>query len=319
MRQNSRLIYFVITILLVLFITRCGREVLIESPLGIPVNLTSVSPIPPSLNGHILFHSNNSGDFDIYVINANGTGMRRLTSTSGDDIEASWSPDGQKIAFTSQRDGNYEIYIMNTDGSEQQRLTRDPATDWGPTWSPDSKKIVFASDRNGQMNLFMMNADGSDQRPLLTNFGSKAWAPAWSPVGEEIAFVSDVDGDSELFLLQIESNTVLQLTFNERRDDRPSWSPDGSQIVYMGAKADTSLFDPDEIYIIPRLGGTPRQLTDNLIGDILPCWSPDGEWIAFSSSRNGGWNIMVIQVSNPSNEMMLTFNSAWNRDPSWGP
>ncbi len=319
MRQSGRLIHSVATVILTLFILGCSGKIPIQSLLITPYNPGSVSPVLPSLGGRILFYSNIGGDFDIYVINANGTGLYRLTYTPGDDIEATWSPDGRKIAFTSRRDGNYEIYVMNVDGSEQQQLTVDPATDWGPTWSLDGKKIAFASDRNGQMSLFVMNSDGSDQRPLLPNFPRKAWAPAWSPVVDEIAFVSDIDGDSEIFLFQIESNAISQLTFNDKRDDRPSWSPDGSQIVYMGAKENTSLFDPDEIWIISRLGGIPRQITDNLIGDILPCWSPDGEWIAFSSSRSGGWNIVLLQLSNASNEVMLTNNTAWNRGPRWSP
>jgi TolB protein len=112
---------------------------------------------------------------------------------------------------------------------------------------------------------------------------------------------------------------VTQLTFNDRPDERPSWSPDGNQIVYMGAKENTTLFDPDEIYIIPREGGDPRQVTDNLVGDITPTWSPDGYWIAFSSSRDAGWSLYVMPISEAGHVLRLTNNSAWNRSPCWGP
>ncbi len=78
---------------------------------------------------------------EIYIMNADGSGQKRLSSEPGTVTEPSWSPDGKKIVFVSQRDGNNEIYVMNADGSEQKRLTNNTAVDLTPSWSPflDSK------------------------------------------------------------------------------------------------------------------------------------------------------------------------------------
>jgi tricorn protease len=86
----------------------------------------------------------------------------------------------------------------------------------------------------------------------------------------------------------------------------------------MGAKENTVVFDPDELWVMPREGGAPRQLTDNLIGDITPGWSPDGAWIVFSSSRDGGWNIYIMPASG-GDVQRLTQDTARNRGPRWGP
>ena len=104
---------------------------------------------------------------DIYVMNADGSGTRKLTHSAGYNSEPAWSPDGRQIAFRSTRNGNREIYVMNADGSNQRNLTRNPAQDSRPSWSPDGRRIAFISDRGGRrLEAHVMNADGSGQRSL---------------------------------------------------------------------------------------------------------------------------------------------------------
>jgi Tol biopolymer transport system component len=103
---------------------------------------------------------------DIYVVNADGSGKRKLTHNARYNAEPAWSPDGRKIAFRSTRNGNRDIYVMNADGSGKRNLTRNPARDGSPSWSPDGRRIAFLSDRDGRLEAHVMNADGSGQRSL---------------------------------------------------------------------------------------------------------------------------------------------------------
>jgi TolB protein len=145
----------------------------------------------PGINGKIAFTSNRDGNFEIYVMNSDGSGETRLTIGAASEDSPAWSPDGNKIAFVSDRDGNREIYVMNADGSGEKRLTNNPAVDDSPAWSPDGTKIAYNSNRDGNTEIYVMNAaDGSGQTRMThaTNPANTFYYPSWSPDGTKITF-----------------------------------------------------------------------------------------------------------------------------------
>ena len=91
---------------------------------------------PQPAGNRIAFVSNRDGNFEIYVMDADGSNQTRLTNDPGWDTMPAWSPDGSRLAFGSDRDGNAEIYVMDADGSNQRNLTNNPAWDGDPAWSP---------------------------------------------------------------------------------------------------------------------------------------------------------------------------------------
>ena len=124
----------------------------------------------------IAFDSDRDGNWEIYVMAADGSQPTRLTRNSAWDWFPAWSPDGTQIAFQSDRDGNHEIYVMAADGSQPTRLTRNSASDWSPAWSPDGTQIAFLSDRDGNDEIYVMAADGSQPTRLTRNSGSDWYA-----------------------------------------------------------------------------------------------------------------------------------------------
>ncbi|MCZ6725008.1 MAG: DPP IV N-terminal domain-containing protein [Thaumarchaeota archaeon] len=135
----------------------------------------------------IAFVSDRDGDFEIFIMNSDGSDQRQLTFNSVFDLSPQFSPDGSKIAFVSNRDGDIEIFIMNSDGSGQEQLTFTAGVlNTRQRFSPDGSKIVFESNRDGDIEIFIMNSDGSDQEQLTVNGGGDGF-PMFSPDGNFIA------------------------------------------------------------------------------------------------------------------------------------
>jgi len=115
----------------------------------------------------ILYTSEKNKTSDIYIINANGTQKRQLTSDKTDENCPVFSPDGKRILYVSDKTGNKEIWVMNADGKNKTQITNDPASDILPVWSPDSKKIAFLSDRKdksdktGKYRLYTLSLNES--------------------------------------------------------------------------------------------------------------------------------------------------------------
>ena len=127
----------------------------------------------------IAFVSVRDGYLDVYVMNADGSGQRKLTRNQASDNSPVWSPDGKRIAFVSDRDGSPDIYVMNADGRNQRNLTQNRASDTEPVWSPDGRRIAFVTNRRDKLyncrecdpnrEIYAMNADGGSQQRLTSD------------------------------------------------------------------------------------------------------------------------------------------------------
>ena len=310
------------------------------TPTHTPTPTPTATPTP----GRIAFASNRDGNSEIYAMNADGSGLARLTNNSASDSSPSWSPDGRRIAFASNRDGNWEIYAMNADGSGLVRLTNNSANDGNPSWSPDGRRIAFVSSRVGNDEIYAMNADGSGVA-RLTNNSAEDRNPSWSPDGRRIAFHSDfgsyADWEWEIYAMNADgSGLARRLTYSSSLTDAhqlrspivynsteswdPSWSPDGRRIAFVSLTHVVSRRDGDsttwvrnrDIYAMNADGGTAARLTNNPAGDWHPSWSPDGRRIAFVSSRDGNSEIYAMNADG-SGVARLTNNPAGDWGPSW--
>ncbi|MBC7225745.1 MAG: PD40 domain-containing protein [Thermoflexales bacterium] len=210
-----------------------------------PVNLTrnpaaDYRPIWSPDGSRIVFTSNREGggflNEALYVMNADGSGVRRLTGDgSCIDIAHSWM--GNRIAFSSCRDGNGGIYLVNADGSGlcQVQVSDETFMDFSPAWSPTRERrsglpfLAFVSNRGGtsatDYDIWAMvpSCEGlSTLWPLITN-PARDTDPTWSPDGRFLAFASDRDGDSEIYVTNADGTGLGKLTDNSFYDGQPNW------------------------------------------------------------------------------------------------
>ncbi len=275
-----------------------------ETPLPQPTT------VPVSV-ARIAFESLRDANNEIYVMDADGSGVTRLTHNPGIDHAPAWSPDRRRIAFMSSRDGNLEIYLMNADGTGVTRLTNSNAEEWYPAWSPDGRRIAFVLYR-GDNEIYVMNADGSGQVNLTNN---PAWDtyPTWSPDSRRIAFASNRGGNSEIYVMNADGSGVTRLTNNPANDSQPSWSPEGGWIVFVSTRDGN-----EEIYLMHADGSGTTRLTNSPSPDLEPCWSPDGRRIAFTSYRDGNEEIYIMNADG-SGVIRLTNNPADDWAAAWAP
>jgi len=231
---------------------------------------------------------------EIFVINADGSQVFRMTNNNIDECCPDWSPDGSRIAFVSERDGNQEIYVMNADGSGLTNLTDHSALDNSPAWSPDGARIAFYSNRDGNPEIYVMNADGSN--PIqLTNNGDN-YGPAWSPDGTKIAFFHD-GMDREMWVINADGSNTINLTISSGWDLTIAWSPDSNKLAFVSQGASNLR----EISVIDADGSGRTQLTNDELWHCCPAWSPDSRKLAYVHDIEGTPEIRVINAdgSNP--------------------
>jgi TolB protein len=248
----------------------------------------------------IVFTSTRDGDPEVYVMNADGSEPRRLTTTAGRDAHPSWSPDGKTIAFQSPRIGGHtRIFLMNPDGSNQRPLTENTGFCGVPIFSPDGKRIVFQCTEDvARMNsgkpwqLFTVGvATGGAPVPLIRSSANDQ-VPNFSPDGRQIVFYSDRSGMNRLYLIPAEGGEPSVIGHWSIPSRAASWSPDGRRILFQsGVDGGTS-----DIYVTDPSGRTPQRLTDFGSASGVPVYSPDGKLLAFNATLEGSSRIFVMDA-----------------------
>jgi TolB protein len=264
----------------------------------------------------LAFQTSSGGD--IYVINANGQNLQRVT----DGVDPSWSPSGDQLAITRWRDPR-GVWVLTIDNDaslvgEQYLFTWNEAR-W-PSWSPDGQRVLFSRQDGGRMEekercfmgmcftiparphwkLGIVNAaDGSFAEPPGPDV---AQAPDWSSDGKAVVY----DAEHGIWVQTLDGASSYGIT-DSARDTTPVWSPDGSRVAFSRMQ-----HDHWEIYVVNPDGSNVTRLTttperpDGVPGNSAAAtWSPDGRHLAFLTDRTGEWQIWVMRANGQGQEPMF--------------
>ncbi|HYT67819.1 MAG TPA: hypothetical protein VEL51_15425 [Vicinamibacterales bacterium] len=170
----------------------------------------------------IAFTTNRDGNPEIYVMNRDGSGLKRMTNSPAIDVTPTWSPTGGQLAWVSDRTGNPKIYIMNADGTGQRALGGDTYCD-RPTWSSAPFNEIAYAVRTGPGYDIKVYSFATGQATRITDGIGSNESPAFSPNGRHIAFTSTRNGKVQIYTIARDGNDLRQIT-REGNNKFPNWS-----------------------------------------------------------------------------------------------
>jgi TolB protein len=287
-----------------------------------------VAIVPPTPQGggmgEIAYASVVKGAAQIFIVNADGTGLRQLTNIAEGACSFDWSPDGKQLVYTSPCAGKEKdypgstLYLLDIESGESRPLPFKKGGDFEPAWSPNGDEIAFTSMRDGTMQVYVYKFR-DESLTLLTKpiYSPQAHYPAWSPDSSQLAYTVIRSGLLQIWTMSADGKNQQQQvrmggTFS---DYLPVWSPDGTTLLF--SQTNTSL---NGISSLQRYGFETKQVDALPLSPSLSAtdahFSPDGSWIVYEGSDGSSqdiytWHMFEGQPQRLTTSSQIDFDAVW--------
>ena len=231
----------------------------------------------------LLFASTRSGQSQIWAMNQDGSHLRQVHKSSGNDYgRVAPNADGARLCISSDRSGQNAVYVLDRRDGRIDLISDPNFWSFGPTWS-SSDRIAFFSKKGGNaINIWTVRPDGSELRQITNQLGESR-QPWWSSDGRMLALSADHASRSFQIWLLTPEGTGTRCITQRGNYQQPFWSPDGKRIA-VSAKIDEAYF---RIYVMNAQDGSGLEQIQQpaSVDNVHPAWSPDGHSIVFTSGK----------------------------------
>jgi Tol biopolymer transport system component/DNA-binding winged helix-turn-helix (wHTH) protein len=239
---------------------------------------------------------------NLYLMNADGSGIRQLTNEGRTVAGLAWTADGSGLVFSTDIGGSLALWRIQAAGGHAERLTVGGDNAVNPSISRRGNRLAY-SQGTDQWSIVRVDLT-SPAKPATQLFSSteKDSAAQYSPDQSAIVFQSLRTGTQEIWTSKSDGSSPVELTsFNGPLTGSPSWSPDGTQIAFDSRSGGRS-----HIFVMKAEGGNPRALTSGDYNDVIPSWSQDGRGIYFGSRRSGRWEVWRVDLKSGEMQQVTT-------------
>ena len=261
---------------------------------------------------YLCFASDRDGDYEIYRMPADGTGLAKLTDNAIQDREPSQAPDGS-IAIATSADGvNWELALLK---GEKRTFLSGKGSRREPVFAPQGRYLLFVAAGESGEELFLLDLKTQEVRQLT--FGNAyAGQAAWSPQGDAIAFAALREGNWDVFRINRDGGGLARLTDHPAQDWHPAWLPDGSKIAFISGRE-----GPHRLYLINPDGTGLERMPEIPEGIEQPAFSPDGRLLAFVAYTGQGQGVQAREIYvlplGAGRPIRLTHNASDDTDVTW--
>lgn len=251
-----------------------------------------------------------NGVTEIYISDADGGSMFRLTQDGTLSLTPKWEPTGKGLFYTGYLRGYPGVYHIDLERNRRRLVAGYPGLNTGAVVSPDGQHIALVLSRTGNPELYVKNLATERLVRLTYTPHAVEASPSWSPDGRQIVYVSDSTGMPQLYVIGVDRREPRRLTFRNRENVSPNWGPDG-RIVHA-----TRVGAGYQLAITDSSTGEMTQITDGPATHEEPTWAPNARHIACVQVENYRSRIVILDTMGDPPIPLHTLSGDW-MTPNW--